>query len=426
MKRASLRGWLIWLVVSLFYLYELILRIVPSVIVPDLMHDFSVTATGVGALSVFYYYAYTPIQLPVGLLIDRFGARWQLISACLICVLGTFLFASAHSEALLALSRLLIGLGSAFAWVAVTYLISHWFPVRQRGMLIGLGSSVGLLGGMGGQGPMVLFTDAVGWRPANHTLALCGIVLALLLWLIVRDAPKNSPNPKGPSLTSALKGMRSVALSYQSWLCALFSVLLYLCVSVLAELWGISFLESVHHLTPLEAGCGTSLIYFGMLIGGPLIGLFSDRTHRRKPFMVGGALLSAIALALLIFMSQLSLTLIYVLLFTFGFFLSAQLLSFSLIIELNNPRTKGSALAFNNFITMIGGMVMQPAVGWLLDLSWRGAEGAIRTYSTESFRFALAALPISCLLGALFALFLRETRAAGLDGKEHPFELHSD
>jgi len=426
MEKASLRGWLIWLVVSLFYLYELILRIVPSVIVPDLMHDFSLTATGVGALSVFYYYAYAPIQLPVGLLIDRYGARWQLILACLVCVIGTFLFAQAHSEGLLAASRLLVGLGSAFAWVAVTYLISHWFPPRQRGLLIGLGSSVGLLGGIGGQGPMVLFTDAIGWRAANHTLALCGIILAFFLWLIVRDAPKNVPHHKGPSLSSAFRGMRAVALNPQSWLCALFSVLLYLCVSVLAELWGISFLESAHHLTPFESGCGTSLIYFGMLIGGPLIGFISDRTHRRKPFMIGGALCAALSLACVIFISHLSVALIYLLLFCFGFALGAQLLSFSLIIEVNDPTAKGSALAFNNFITMIGGMVMQPLVGWLLDLGWNGVGGATRTYSASDYRFALAALPISCLVGAVFALLVRETYGTRRDGKRHPFEAHSD
>lgn len=426
MQKSSLRGWLIWLVVSLFYLYELILRIVPSVIVRDLMHDFSLTATGIGALSVFYYYAYAPIQLPVGLLIDRYGARWQLISACLICVFGTFLFGSAHSEGALALSRFLVGLGSAFAWVAVTYLISHWFPPRQRGMLIGLGSSVGLLGGIGGQGPMVPFIGAVGWRAANHTLALAGIALAFLIWLIVRDAPKDSPHCEGPSIASALRGMRSVALSGQSWLCALFSVLLYLCISVLAELWGISFLENAHNLTPFQSGCGTSLIYLGMLIGGPLIGLLSDRTRRRKPFMIGGALFASFALALLIFTSRLSLTPIYALLFAFGFFLGSQLLSFSLIIELNNPQAKGSALAFNNFITMIGGMVMQPAVGWLLDLGWEGVKGTVRIYSASDYRFALAALPISCLLSALLACFLRETGGQDTTGKKHPFEPHSD
>lgn len=426
MQKASVHGWFIWLIVSLFYLYELILRIVPSVIVPDLMHDFSLTATGVGALSVFYYYAYAPIQLPVGLFIDRYGARWQLTLACLICVIGSLLFARSHTEGLLAFSRLLVGLGSAFAWVAVTYLISHWFPLRQRGLLIGLGSSIGLIGGIGGQGPMVLFINAVGWRLANAYLALSGLILALFLWFIVRDAPKNTPYTKGPSIASVLQGMRAVALNSQSWLCALFSTLLYLCVSVLAELWGISFLENAHHLTPFQSGCGTSLIYLGMLIGGPIIGFCSDRTHRRKPYMVAGAFLSGCALALVIFTVYLPLELIYTLLFAFGFFLSAQLLGFSLIIELNDPAAKGSALAFNNFITMIGGMVMQPAVGWLLDLGWDGAKGLTRIYSASDYRFALAALPISCLFGLIAALFLRETKGTGRDGKEHPFEPYCD
>lgn len=424
MKKSTSRGWWIWAIVALFYLYELILRIVPSVMVGSLMKDFSITATGVGALSAFYYYAYAPLQLPIGVLIDRYGARLQLVVASFICALGSFFFAGAHSESLIAISRLLIGFGSAFAWVALTYLISHWFPAHQRGMLIGLGSSVGLIGGVAGQGPMVVLIEAIGWRATNFYLALAGLIITVAIWVIVRDSPEKQAASSTTTLKTAVSGLKSVLFNPQSWICALFSVALYLSISVFAELWGISFLESAHHLSAFESGCGTSLIYIGMLVGGPLIGMFSDRTHRRKPYMAAGAFVAAAMIAIVIFWAHLSLFAIYLALFIFGFAMASQLLSFSIIIEANRPFAKGSALAFNNFITMIGGTIMQPVVGWLLDI--RSTGSSIAGYTPGDFRFALTALPISCLIGFVLALFLRETHGRSITGEVHPFEPHCD
>lgn len=427
-KQSSGRGWMIWLIVAIFYLYELILRIVPSVILSDLMHDLHITATGIGTLSAFYYYAYTPMQLPVGILIDRFGARFQLALACFLCVAGSYLFSTAYRDPAIAFSRLLIGFGSSYAWVGFVYLVSHWFPSRKMGLLVGLGSSIGLLGGIFGQGPMVTIVKAIGWRGTNFQLGLIGLAITLALWTIVRDLPKNKKTaPSKGTLRAALTGFKTVVTSPQSWICALFSLALYLSISVFAELWGISFLQHVYGLSALEAGWGTSLIYCGMLVGGPVFGLLSDYTCSRKRFTIAGAAMAALCMAVIVLAPHLSVTALYATLFLFGFATGVQLLAFSIAIELNLPSAKGSALAFNNFITMVGGMIMQPLVGWFLDWGWSGATtGGIRSYSAQDFRWALLALPISCLIGCVLACCLRETHCKNVDGSEHHFEPHAD
>ena len=109
--------WLICALGAAFYIYEYVLRITPGVITHELMAYFSINALVVSNLAAFYYYAYTPMQLPVGVLMDRFGPRWLLTFACLCCVIGSYMFGATTHLTVASVGRFLIGLGSAFALV---------------------------------------------------------------------------------------------------------------------------------------------------------------------------------------------------------------------------------------------------------------------------------------------------------------------
>lgn len=420
--------WLVWGLAAGFYLYELILRILPGVIVPELMREFSISALGIGGLSAFFYYAYTPLQLPVGILTDRYGARLLLTLSCLLCALGTYLFAIAPSYGFILTGRFFVGLGSAFAWVGVIYLIAHWFDASRMGLLIGLASSLGLIGGICGQGPMAHLAHTIGWRSANVLLAWIGLALALLIFIFVRNdpTPPRIRTSKETSLASVLKGFRGVLKNPQSWIVAAYSTTIYLCISVFSELWGISYLQASYGLSREISGYAISLIYLGFLIGGPTFGIVSDHFQKRRPVIMIGALLACAFMSIVVFIPNLPLVILFAALICFGMAASTQLLSFSISIEINPLLSKGSALAFNNFFTMVGGAIMQPLVGYLLT---RGADGKVSSfasYSASDFRSALVILPLSCLLGFILTFFVKETHCKQFDGKIHPFEPHSD
>jgi len=405
------------------------MRILPSVIVPELMEAFSLSALGVGSLSAFFYYAYTPLQLPVGVLMDRFGARSLLTLACLLSALGSLAFGAAPYFGYVLAGRFAIGAGSAFAWVGLIYLISRWFPPRRIGLMIGLASSLGLVGGICGQGPMAELVKATSWRYANHLLAVIGFILTAAIWLIIRNSPdeKALETKETPSFASALLGFKAVLANKQSWLVATYSTMIYLCISVFAELWGLSYLQTAYSLDRTTAGYVNSMIYLGFLVGGPILGVFSDHIQLRKPVILVGAFFAAIFIGLVVLVPNLSIFMLCALLFCFGLAVSSQLLSFSISIEINAISAKGSALAFNNFVTMIGGSVMQPLIGFFL------ARGAIQAgsetleqYTAGDFRTALISLPIACLLGFIITFFIKETRCCQKEGGLHAFEPHSD
>ncbi len=190
-KRLSLiLGCLICGLGALFYCYEYLLRIEPSVMIPQLMHEFGVTAASLGLLTALYYYAYTPMQLVVGVIIDSYGTRAVITLAVLLCSIGSLIFSTVHSIYFAGIGRFLIGFGSAFAFVAVLKLVAVWLPKRHFAFFAGFATALGMVGAMAGDVELTLLAHKIGWRHTLYIGTIIGAVLAPILWLIIRDKPK--------------------------------------------------------------------------------------------------------------------------------------------------------------------------------------------------------------------------------------------
>src|SRR6056297_3113727 len=142
-KFIKLLPWFICSLGALFYAYEYFLRITPSVMTQELKAFYHIKDEALGSLSAYYYYIYTPMQLLVGLLMDRYGPRRLLTLATISCVVGSIMFASTHQLYVAELGRLFIGFGSAFAYVGVLKLGTIWLPKRHFGTFTGLATALG-------------------------------------------------------------------------------------------------------------------------------------------------------------------------------------------------------------------------------------------------------------------------------------------
>lgn len=403
--------WIIWSLVAIFYLYEFFLRVAPSVMIPDLMKAFSVDATTVGVLSAFYFYIYAPMQLPVGMLTDRFGARKLLAIASVISGVGALFFGLAEGFSLAALGRFFIGFGAAFGFVGIVYVATHWFSSKRRGLMIGLANTLGMLGAILGQGPLREAIDGFGWRSVTIFLALFGIILGFLIFLIMRDDPKKAETPKPSSEERNLwKNLAIVTKNPYTWVISVSALFFYLTTATFAGLWAIPFVHESYNISITKAGFAVSMIFVGWAIGGPLIGVISDKLDRKKmPILVAtaiGFVLTALAIYI-----KVPLSILYILFFLIGFVSSAELLCFSYAIDINPFSAKATATAFVNFIVVIGSAVFQPLVGYILDLNWAGQmDGAVRSYPVEAYNIAMATFPISFILAFLLALFMIKER----------------
>lgn len=403
-------SWWIWTLAVVFLFYEFFIRVFPTAMVKELLASFSVTAGSLGTLSAFYFYAYAPMQIPVGILMDRFGARTLLTFASLVCAIGSFIFGFSIYLSLAEVGRFLMGIGSAFGFIGMVYVCSHWFPASKLALLVGLGNSIGMLGAVGAEGPLTTSVAAIGWRYTVHIFGVFGLVLALVIYAFIRREPLRMKRGEGKHATQKLfHNLKIVCSNPKTYLNALIALLFYMTTAGFASLWGIPFLIQDYGMEKTLAGYIVSMIFVGWIVGGPLIGFISDRFQKRKPFLFGSIILTAASLIPVIYAEHLQVWVLFLLLFLVGFFSSAQLLNFSLAIELNPIEAKGSSIALTNFVVAIGSSIIQPLLGFFLDMGWNGIiKDGVPFYSAADYRQAMITFPITLLFALFLLLFLKE------------------
>jgi len=405
-------AWAGWILGSVYFAYAFFQRVAPSVMVDGLMRDFAVGGAILGNLSAFYFYAYAGLQLPVGLLVDRWGPRRVLTVTAAFCGLGTVLFATADGLAAAYAGRFMIGAGAAFGFVGALTLATSWFPPRRFAALAGLTMLAGMAGGMLGQAPLAAVVEWAGWRGALYGAAGFGFLLAALVWLVVRDRPDRADGEAehaGATL-SAFAGLRDVASNPQTWMLAVCGGLLSAPLLAFGGLWGVPYVMERYGASRPGAALAITFILIGWAVGSPVSGWLSDHLGRRRAPMAAGALIAMLSLLAALYLPGLPLVAFSGLLFVSGGAAAAMVICYATARELNPGRAVGTAYGFVNMMTVGSGALFQPLIGWLLDLNWDGAmhEGA-RVYDAEAYAAAFAVLP-GCLAAAfVVSFFVRET-----------------
>lgn len=424
-KNYSFLAWSICGLGALFYSYEYLLRIAPSVMQNSLEHHYQFSSGGFGLLSSFYYYAYVPMQIPVGLLMDRYGPRRLLTFACFLCALGAYMFAATNIFYVGALGRFLVGLGSSFAFVGVLKLATLWLPEDKLAFVAGLAAALGTIGAMIGDNVLGSLVQQWGWKQTSDMTAAFGFCLVLVLWFFIRDRNQSSEDQRRKQtnqLANSLQELLLITKNKQIWINGFYGCLVYLPTTVLAELWGIPYLVHAHNMSQHTADFANSMIFLGFTIGAPIMGTISDKLHRRKLPMAAGALGAFMAITAVMYIPNLSDNAVFGLLFLLGAFYSAQAIVFAVGRELAPYHAAGTAMAFTNMIVMLGGMFIQPLVGLLLD--WRvkmqhaginikqqSIDSLSQLYQGADYQFALIVLPIGIFAALLLTFFLKETYA---------------
>ncbi len=422
-KKYLLMAWSICALGAMYYSYEYFLRISPSVMEYALRDHFNLSATGFGFLSAFYYYAYVPLQIPVGVLLDRYGPRLLITLACLICVIGTFIFAGTQTFWIAAMGRFLVGFGSAFAFVGVLKLATIWLPEDKLAMVSGLAAALGTVGAMIGDNLLGTLVIKIGWRETVNLTAFFGIGLSILLWFGIRD--KRSHQRRSGTVANFTKSMIDLGIivrNKQIWINGMFGCLVYLPTTVFAELWGIPYLKHAHGLSQHAADFSNSLLFLGFTIGAPLMGYISDKMKRRKLPMFLGASGAAIIMMMLLYLPGLTVGGIDALMFSLGILYSSQCIVFAVGRELSPNEAAGTAMATTNMIVMLGAMFLQPMVGKLLDMSLAShvnnaslqsvpMDKLQQLYTAADYQFALSIIPLGIIIAAILTFFLKETYA---------------
>ena len=409
-------AWSVWGLAALLYLIGFYQRVAPAVMTDRLMQEFAIGASELGNLSAFYFYSYVAMQIPTGILADRWGPRRLLTAGAAVAAIGTAIFACSPDFWWASAGRLLIGASVAVAFVSMLKLATHWFAARQFALASGMALTFGVVGGVIAGVPLRMLIETWGWRPVMGVSAALTGLLSLAIWLRVRDDPRDLAHASHAPAASAggqhgsiLRGMAEV-LSYRNiWILLIAPIGLAGAVLTFAGLWGVPYLRQVHGLETRSAAAITSLLLIAWAIGGPLLGTLSERLGRRQPLYVWTTA-AALAGWLLIIFAPLPLWLLIVALLFTGLFSGNLIIGFAFAKESVPARLVGTAAGICNMGPLLGGMLLQPAVGWLLDRHWRGATAAgARIYDASAYQAAFS-LMAACIVVSLCLLpFARET-----------------
>ena len=399
---------------SLFYALAFVQRVAPSVMTSELMRDFAAGGAALGTLSAWYFYAYAGIQLPVGVLNDRFGPRRLMSAALVVCALASAGFAFSDSLFAASVFRALIGASVAFAFVGTLTIAGYWFAPSRFAMLAGAVLTVGMLGAMLGQAPLRHAVEGFGWRAAVLVMGAAALLLALLVWYVVpprrgADAAPQSA-PPGSAHGSVLAGTIAVAANPQTWACAGAGFGMTAIMLAFSGLWAVPWLRDVHDYSTPAAAAVASLLFFGWALGAPLMGWLSDYSGRRKPVLLAGVLCNTALFAALLFSGLRAPAALSAVFFLLGVSGSMMTVVFGSMREVNSSAHASTAMGLLNMFVIGSGAVMQPLIGWLLDANWDGGllDGA-RIYAPENYTAAFSVLFASNLLALVCVLILRET-----------------
>ncbi len=400
-------GTVIWIVCAIFFTYEFLLRTVLGTFQHPIMYDLNLSSFSFAILSTSaYMVVYGLMQVPVGLIADKYGLKKTLTSAVIICAISSLLFAMTYEFKSATMARMLMGLGSSFGFVCLLLAVYDWMPKKHYGLFIGLSQFIGTIGPMTAAGPFhsMASTGAIEWRSIFVGLGIFGFGLAILVFALVKNNRQNLGKFKILNRPSSVKvSLSSILKQKQIWLIALYSALVYFTLEYLSENEGKLFLE-LKGYSPSFSSYMITVGWLGYAIGCPLLGFMSDFFRRRKTMMVLAAFSGLVAMIGIVYLPY-SQTMLILCFFMLGVGAAGQSVGFAIIAEQCNRFYLAAGLGFNNAMIAFVCSVNAPVIGWLLEFHDQ-ANGSQASDYVFAFTFILILLS-----GALFIslFFLKET-----------------
>lgn len=430
MKPKTLRSfqrvrWTIFGLLVASYMMVYFHRMAPGVVSADLMQSFGTSGAALGSLAAMYYYIYTAMQVPSGVLADTFGPRLSVTIGALVAGGGSLLFGLAPDFTTASVGRFLVGLGVSVVFVGLMKWNTVWFSDRRYGLISGLTLLLGNLGSILAAGPLAVLLGRLSWREVFVGAGAISIGLALLTWMVVRNRPQDAGLPS----VRAMAGEPEPPPRERHWWPELRSVLANRAVwpgfwvnfgitgslFAFAGLWGVPLMRDVFGLTRADASLYTTAALAGFAVGSFVMGGLSDRIGRRRPVILGAGVLSCavwVALMALPWGPGVSGFALYILL---GLSAGGFVVTYAAAKEVVRPANAGMAIALVNTGLFLGAAIMQPLFGALVDAGWDGTvvEG-IRVYGMQSYRYGLAASAAFAAVAVLAAVRIRETRCRNM------------
>lgn len=392
------------------YLLSFFHRVAPAAIAGDLQSAFAIGGAQLGTLAATYFYVYTIMQVPTGVLADTLGPRRLLVWGGLVAGVGSLMFGLAPGFEWAFAGRTLVGLGVSVTFIAMLKLIALGFDERRFATMVGFSMLIGNLGSILAGAPLAWATQAVGWRSVFVAVGVFSIAIAFASRFWVAETPAGKVDR-----TVWLSGLATVLKNRATWPGFFGNLGLGGAFFTFAGLWAVPYLTQVHGMTRAVAANHVSVYFIGFAIGSALWGRVSDAIGRRKPVMLVVSGAHVLGWGVWLSGAALPLAATYALCGAMGLVTAGFTLSWAAAKEVNPPLLSGMATSVVNVGIFLGPAILQPLVGWVMERGWDGTIiDGVRVYSAADYAAGLKLMVGSALLGWLAVFFVRETRCRNI------------
>ncbi|MDZ5811079.1 MFS transporter [Halorubrum sp. AD140] len=415
------RRWLGWGSLAVVFLLVNVHRLSTAVLSEQLIDAFGVTAAQLGTLHASFFIIYAVVQIPTGVLSDRYGARYVGAAGALVLSAGAIGFTLSGSYLTAFLARAVIGLGSGVIFIATLRFCASWFRTSEFATMTGLTTGIAGLGAIFATVPLAVAIDRVGWRPTVLALAATGFLAAGVVFALVRRSPRdagldsieNVPDQPSTTLRETAGHLRALLSDVDQWLLSVVFFSAMGSILTVIGLWGVPYLVVVYGVDVTTASWFALVGAVGMLLGAPAMGRVSDRLGRRLGPMIAGLGLFTLVLAIVPVFGDPPLAVVGGMFFLIGFSLGFVMLALPIIKEQYPPSASGVATATVNGAGFFGGAVLPTAMGVVLDGYRTGdvVSGAV-VYTELGYRIAFSVTTVAVGLAFCSAVWLsvRERR----------------
>ncbi len=394
-------------VVIAAYMLSFFHRFAPAGIAHDLTLAFQTTAASLGALAATYFYVYTIMQVPTGILVDTLGPRRILFLGGLVAAVGSVFFGLADTLNEALIGRTLVGLGVSVTFIAMLKIIAVNFDERRFATLVGASMLLGNLGSVLAGAPLSLLAQSISWRGIFVGAGALSALLGVACWFFVKDGGGERPRF---DRTVIFGGLASVLKNRSTWPAVVVNFGLAGSFFSFAGLWATPYLMRVHELTRAQASSHLSLYFAGFALGCFFIGTLSDRLGQRKPVVIAGAFLYCLLWLFWLTNIRLPLAATYCLFGFMGLTTASFALTWACAKEVNPPMLSGMSTSVTNMGGFLAGALLQPLAGWAMDQVWDGTlANGVRVYGPDTFRVGMACMAAAACIGFFASFWVKET-----------------
>ncbi|AZL16043.1 MFS transporter [Rickettsiales endosymbiont of Stachyamoeba lipophora] len=411
-----IRTLIIWLVPTIFFAYQFMIRNTPGLLVDELTSQFHINALQFALFSSLFYASYSLMQIPIGILLDKYNPRFVLSAVMALYSIGAIVFASTDNFYIALIARILMGIGSVIGFLGSAKMASLYFPPKQYSFLISLTFTAGFLGAMYGGKPIALLITQYSWQYIYYTFAAFGLLLSIVPLLMLTDKQEKFEDNL-PSIT-----FKDLGLYFKKYKTVVFVAI---CGGLMmgptegfADAWGVKYLTTIFHLSKSDASFAVSMVYLGLCIGGPLMVFISEKLNCDIITVLFCGFIMTISLSILLSIDHLSYAQIIACCFVTGLGCGSQVVIFTINSKLVTNEFAAITAAITNSIVMSSGFFIHLIIGFVIDLVNQGSiANNLRIYTKDELKYSLSAIPILMIIGSIL-IMLAYTRLSNIDRNE--------